>query len=140
MAAKKTVRKKKVGVKNPKVPRTRNAGTMTESMFWSMIRSSLRQTSRWWKPIAAAKQKAKRKYVGPNKLQKWEYQCAHCLNWFKDKEVAVDHVVEVGELRCSQDLPAFVERLFSEDGFQILCDECHSIKSKNYMNSKRKKE
>ena len=34
MAKKKTTRK-------PRVARTRNAGTMTEAAFWSMIRSAL---------------------------------------------------------------------------------------------------
>lgn len=132
---KRTVKKKVV---NPKVPRTRNASTMTEAMFWSMIRSALRQSSRWWKPIVAAKQAAKRPYKGPNKLQKFEYQCAKCQGWFKDKEVVVDHIIECGELRCAQDLPGFVERLFTEDGFQTLCKTCHNNKSKEYMNSKRK--
>ena len=28
---------------------------MTEAAFWSMIRSALRQKSRWWKPIAECK-------------------------------------------------------------------------------------
>jgi len=40
-------------------PKTRNSGTMTESAFWSFIRSGLRQKSRWWKPIAECKAKAK---------------------------------------------------------------------------------
>lgn len=133
-----TINKKKV--LNPKVPRTRNASTMTESMFWSMIRSSLRQTSRWWKPIAAAKQAAKRPYKGPNKLQKFEYQCAKCQDWFKDKEVAVDHIVECGELRSSADLAGFVERLFCEEGFQVLCRACHLSKTLNerFENKKQK--
>ncbi len=49
----------KRAVKKPRVPRTKNAGTMTESMFWSMIRSALRQKRRWWKPIAECKTLAK---------------------------------------------------------------------------------
>lgn len=131
-------RKAKKVVLNPKVPRTRNAGTLTEAGFWAMIRSSLRQTSRWWKPAAAAKQAAKRKYVGPNKLQKWEYKCNECQNWFKDKDVAVDHVVECGELRCADDLPGFIDRLFTEDGFQVLCKTCHNEKTQEYRQSKKK--
>ncbi len=58
--------------------RTRNAGTMTESAFWSFIRSALRQKSRWWKPITQCKQKSRRTYKGPNKRQKFEYQCNEC--------------------------------------------------------------
>ncbi len=52
-----------------------NAGTMTESGFWSFIRSGLRQKSRWWKPITECKMKARRAYKGPSKRQKFEYQC-----------------------------------------------------------------
>ena len=50
-----------MAVRKPRVPRTRNAGTMTEAAFWSMIRSALRQKSRWWKPIAECKKLARRK-------------------------------------------------------------------------------
>ena len=31
-------------------PRTRNAGTMTDSMLKTMITAALRNKSRWWKP------------------------------------------------------------------------------------------
>lgn len=110
----------------------RNAGTMTESAFWSMIRSSLRQKSRWWKPIALAKRAARRPYKGLNKRQKYEYQCNHCKDWFKDKLVKVDHIVPAGSLKSANDLPGFIERLFIEkEGLQCLCDECHNIKTKN---------
>lgn len=113
-------------------PKTRNAGTMTESAFWSFIRSALRQKSRWWKPIAEAKAKAKRKYKGPNKRQKFEYQCAECLNWFPDKKINVDHIVPAGTLRCANDLPGFVERLFCEvDNLQVLCTTCHDKKTQD---------
>lgn len=116
--------------KRQKLVRTRNAGTMTESMFWSMIRSALRQKSRWWKPIAITKQKVKRPYKGPNKRQKFEYQCAQCLKWWPDKKVAVDHIIPCGSLNCANDLPGFVERLFVEaDGLQLLCESCHNIKT-----------
>ena len=47
-------------IKKPRIARTRNAGTMTESMFWSMLRSALRQKSRWWKPIGECKKLAQR--------------------------------------------------------------------------------
>lgn len=103
---------------------------MTESAFWSFIRSALRQKSRWWKAISQAKINARRKYRGPNHKQKWEYQCAICKNWFSDKEVAVDHIQPAGRLSTANDLPGFVERLFCEvEGLQILCNEHHDIKT-----------
>ena len=121
--------KKKV-TRKTQTPKTRNAGTMTEAAFWSFIRSALRQKSRWWKPIAQAKAKAKRAYKGPLKRQKFEYQCAECLNWFPDKKINVDHRIPAGTLRCADDLPGFVERLFCEvDNLQVLCTTCHDKKT-----------
>jgi 5-methylcytosine-specific restriction endonuclease McrA len=117
--------------KREKLPRTRNAGTMTESAFWSMIRSALRRRSMYWKPIQKAKDAAKRAYQGTNIRQKWEYQCSKCKNWFAAKEIEVDHIEEVGSLKCSDDLKGFVERLFAEEGYQILCKECHNTKTHN---------
>jgi 5-methylcytosine-specific restriction endonuclease McrA len=112
-------------------PKTRNAGTMTESAFWSFIRSALRQKSRWWKPITECKMKARRAYKGPLKRQKFEYQCNNCKNWFPEKKINVDHIVGAGSLNCAADLPGFVERLFCEqNNLQVLCTECHDKKTK----------
>jgi 5-methylcytosine-specific restriction endonuclease McrA len=112
--------------KRQKVPRTRASGTMTESAFWSWIRSALRNKSRFWKPITETKKDARRSYTGDNKRQKYEYQCNMCLNWFSDKEVEVDHIIPAGSLRSSDDLKGFVERLFVEkEGLRVLCKKCH---------------
>jgi 5-methylcytosine-specific restriction endonuclease McrA len=119
-------------IKKPKkerVPKTRNAGTMTESAFWSMIRSTLRRRSMYWKPIQKAKDAVKRAYKGPNTRQKWEYQCEECKDWFAAKQIEVDHIIEVGSLKSSDDLKNFVDRLFAEDGFQVLCKNCHNTKT-----------
>lgn len=132
-------------VKNPKVPRTRNNNTLTEAAFWGFIRSTLRNASRWWKPIAQCKADSKRAYKGTKKLQKWEYQCNHCKDWFMEKEIAVDHKIEAGSLTCGDDLKGFVERLFVEvDGLQILCNKrldgkesCHKKKTDAFMKSKK---
>lgn len=118
-----------------KVPRTRNAGTMTESAFWSFIRSALRQKSRWWKPITQCKLSSRRPYKGPLKRQKFEYQCNKCKKWFPEKKINVDHIQPAGSLNCSADLPGFVERLFCEvNNLQVLCTHCHDIKTKNERN------
>ncbi len=123
--------KKRKTSRKTKVVRTRNAGTMTESAFWSFIRSALRQKSRWWKPITQCKLKARRPYKGSNKRQKFEYQCNNCKEWFPDKRVNVDHITPAGTLRSAADLPGFVERLFCEiDGLQVLCSKCHDEKTK----------
>ena len=123
--------RKKPVKKTSRVPKTRNAGTMTESAFWSFIRSALRQKSRWWKPITECKMKARRAYKGPNKRQKFEYLCNSCKTWFPDKQINVDHIVGAGSLNCGQDLPGFVDRLFCEqDNLQVLCTTCHDHKTK----------
>lgn len=124
--------KKKATVKKSRVAKPRNAGTMSESAFWSFIRSALRRKSMYWKPISLAKAKAKRTYVGPNKRQKYEYKCAECNGWFPEKESVVDHIVQAGSLKCANDLPGFVERLFVEvEGLQVLCSKCHARKTKD---------
>lgn len=121
--------KKKI-VRKSKVPKTRNSGTMTESQFWGMIRSTLRAKSRWWKPILECKQKARRKYTGENKRQKWEYLCNSCGLYFPEKEISIDHIKPVGTLKSALDLPEFVENLFcTVENLQCLCDYCHTFKT-----------
>lgn len=133
-------------VTKSRVEKLRNHFTLSEAGFWSLIRSNLRNASRWWKPIAECKKLVKRAYKGKNKSQKWEYQCKHCQEWFMEKEIAVDHIVEAGTLTCGDDLKGFIERLFCEiDGFQVLCNKrfdgkesCHKKKTDGYMKSKKK--
>jgi 5-methylcytosine-specific restriction endonuclease McrA len=122
------IKKKRV----TKTVKTRNAGTMTESAFWSFIRSGLRQKSRFWKPITQCKMSSRRAYKGPLKRQKFEYQCNECGEWFPEKKINVDHIKPAGSLNCANDLPGFVERLFCEvDNLQVLCTTCHDFKTKN---------
>ena len=129
---KKTVRKPRANAS----PKTRNNGTMTESAFWSFIRSGLRQKSRWWKPITQCKLNAKRAYKGPLKRQKFEYQCNSCKKWYAEKNINVDHICPAGSLNSAQDLPGFVERLFCEtDNLQCLCVTCHDKKTKDERKS-----
>jgi len=113
-----------------KVIKNRNAGTMSEAVFWQFIRNTLRRRSLAWRPISLTREKAKRKYTGPLKRQKYEYQCNVCKNWFKATEIAVDHIIPVGSLTCAADLPAYVENLFCEaHNLQCICKTCHDAKS-----------
>lgn len=136
--------KKKV-VRKSRVEKPFNHGTQSKAAFFGSIRAALRNSSRWWKPIAACKANAKRPYKGSSKLQKYEYQCNICKEYFSEKEIAIDHIVEAGSLKDYNDLPGFVERLFCEvDGFQCLCNKrkdgkvsCHTIKTQDYMKKQK---
>ena len=127
-----------------RVEKPYNHGTMSESAFWGMIRSALRQKSRWWKPISEVKKLAKRTKKDGGR-QKFEYQCAMCKGWFKDKEVQVDHIEESGALKGKEDVGDFIVKLFCEvDGLQVLCNKredgvesCHRKKTNTYMKSKK---
>lgn len=73
-------------------------------------------------------QAACRPYVGPDKRQKKEFQCAICNEWHKGSNVQVDHMVPAGSLTEYNHLPGFVERLFtSVDKLRVLCKPCHLI-------------
>ncbi len=114
----------------PRKPRTRGAGTYTEAAFWAMIRFTLREKSRYWKPIALCRKNHRRKVQTVGKRWKYEYQCNNCHNWFDIKDIEVDHIVPVGSLNCADDLPGFVTRLFAEvESLQILCSQCHLLKT-----------
>jgi 5-methylcytosine-specific restriction endonuclease McrA len=111
---------------------TRNGNTWTESKYWGGIRSALRRTFRFnWVPVKVCLESARRKYVGPNKLQKWEFRCATCGDFFMRREVEVDHITPCGSLRGPGDVAPFLARLHCEspDGYQVICKKCHKKKT-----------
>lgn len=117
--------------KTNRVPKTRANGTWTEAAWWGFLRSGLRQMSRRWPPIARYLQRHRRPYKGPNKRQKFEYQCMACGSWKAGKEVAVDHIAPCGRLAAMSDIEGFVSRLFVEEtGLRIICEECHEQRHK----------
>lgn len=117
------------------VEKTRAGGTWSESKYFGFLRSGLRRMSSRWPVKYQVMEEARRKYTGPDKRTKWEYQCNHCKQWFKTKDVSVDHIRPCGSLKSFEDLPAFVETLFCEsENLQVLCKGCHQEKT----NSERK--
>lgn len=120
--AKKTAKIKK---KRAAAPKVRNAGTWSEGEFWQAIRSSLRARTRFWKPKLEALKKARRTSQSENKRLKWEFLCNECKNYFPQKNIQCHHEVEAGSLKSAEDLPGFVERLFTETGWIVVCRSCH---------------
>jgi hypothetical protein len=110
-----------------RVERTRNLGTETESEHMGKIRSTLRHMSRFWKPALEALNKVKRPYYGPNKRQKYEFECEGCRETFMRKDVQINHIVPCGTLTKYEDVPLFLQRLFCEnvEGYNVLCTSCH---------------
>lgn len=107
----------------------------SEAKFWSFIRSGLRSKWQRFPSRYAVLAAAKRKYEGPNKQQKWEFQCAECKDWHLQKNVNVDHIESAGTLRSFNDLPVFVERLFvGTEKLQVLCKACHDRKTQEEKN------
>jgi hypothetical protein len=112
-----------------KEPKPRCSGTMTESQYLAWIRSALRSKSLKWKPRSDCINAARRPYKGSNKLQKWEVECALCKNWFKLKEIHVDHFPkEAGSILSVDDIGQFCNNLFCEiTNLRCLCESCHSV-------------
>jgi len=127
--------------KTDRVPRTRADNEWTEAAFWAFIRSGLRQLSTRWPPIANAMKAARRPYIGPNKRQKWEYECATCGRFSpaavtipgkarRKKLVHVDHIEPCGKLSSFSDASGFLERMLCEsDGLRVLCEACHALRT-----------
>ena len=130
----KVVRKQKV--LKPRVPRTRNAGTMTEAAFFGWIRSQLRKMSQRWKPIYECRRKGRR-LVTDLERGKWGNRityvnaCAICQAWFPDKFLQVDHNPECGSIGTNEEdfkvmAGPWILRLLAEgEHLRLLCHECH---------------
>ena len=119
---------------------SRNGNTMTESQFFSKIRSVLRSGFRYWKPMQLALEAASRPSQSTNKRIKKEYQCNHCKKWYKRLDVEIDHKIECGSLITYEDIVPFIQRLTPENinAFQILCKPCHKIKTNEFRQLKKK--
>lgn len=108
-----------------KVIKPRNAGTMTEWAFRSMISNLLRRKSIQWKPIGKYKKSKQIPYVWDNKHRKYSYICEECWWEFDWSQVDVNHIIPVWKLTCEEDLPSYFKRLFAEEWFNLLCKWCH---------------
>jgi len=116
----------------PGVQLTRAGNTITEAEFYQRILSFARKGTKYWPPAMACKLAARRAYKGNNKLQKWEYLCAQCNKWFKDKEIQIDHITPLGGINGLDKIVEWYTRAYPEiEGYQMLCKKnCHSAKTR----------
>lgn len=111
-------------------------GIWSKSRYFSFIRSNLRRASIKYPVRGQVLKKYRRPYEGSDKRTKWEYPCKRCGEWFKMKEIEVDHIEPAGSLKEYEDLPGFCKRLFcEEDNLRILCKACHLV----YTNKERER-
>jgi len=121
--------------KRSNIPKPFNGGQWTASRMASFIKGGLRTLSRKWPPKYET---LKRAMVGrrldptTGKMSN-RYQCAGCGNLFKATEVQVDHIDPVVSVTDGFiDWNEYIMRMFCEaDGLQVLCSECHGIKTQN---------
>jgi hypothetical protein len=126
-------------IRRQRVVRTRNAGTMTESQYFSKIRAILRNGFRYYKPMMIALELASRPSQSLNRKLKKEYQCNICKRWLKRTDIQIDHVQECGSLNSYEDIVPFIQRLTREDpsAYQILCKRDHKTKTDAYLKLKK---
>lgn len=119
----------------PKGELTRNNGRWSEAQFRSFVKNQLRSATRKWGPINECKKRAN--------VSRGMYQCEGCgqvvpLTYYDEekrkrmKGVFVDHIVPVVDPAVGWTTwDEVVDRLFCEpNNLQLLCKECHSVKSK----------
>jgi len=125
-----------------------NNGTMTEAKFRSTIVAGLRKASMYWKPKTQAIKNARNGYL-VNPLTHRENnagKCESCCNRFLEKELKADHINPVVPVEgfdnntfLGVNWTEYIKRMFVEvEGYQVLCKECHYIKTKKERDLRKK--
>lgn len=113
-----------------------NYGKWTAARFHSFIKSALRSASQRWPPKNIVKGKAR--------VRRGFYLCNECKqevpatlppkpgNKRRINNAVVDHIDPIVDPKEGfETWDKVVERMFcEEDGLQVLCHECHTIKTK----------
>ena len=106
----------------------------TKSKFESFIKGLLRKgTTRWPQKYEVLNAAKRGKQINQETGRVAEhYQCAECCGVFPAKLVVVDHIEPVVPLTGFVSWDDVISRMFcGTDGLQVLCKNCHSIKTKS---------
>lgn len=100
-----------------------------KSFIVAVLRSGTRRYPPKYETLAEAKTEKKINKKTGRLAQ--HYLCATCAEDFPAKEVQVDHIQPVVDPKIGfTTWDSFIERLFCDkDNLQILCKECHSLKT-----------
>ena len=107
---------------------------MTPKLKAFVINALRRAHSRWFpKSIAMEQAKTTREYTIKKEKDKSRiaYLCKHCDGVFRAKEINVDHINPVVDPKSGfTTFDNYIESLFvGVDDYQILCIECHKVKT-----------
>lgn len=106
---------------NQEMKRNR-VGSDIETLRKRFVVKYLRKASLYW-PYRYAALKASR-------VERGKYRCAGCKKTFKARELQLDHIEPVVELKGWNTIEAYVERLLCDSkNFQPLCKGCHEKKT-----------
>lgn len=102
----------------------------TEAKFIAWLQSGFR--SLWSKhpsKLSLIKSKQVALRVGTTNKPIFHVKCYHCNQWFKLKQIQVNHKKQVGGLLKLEDLHRFVNNLFlvQPEDLELLCHDCHGI-------------
>lgn len=94
-----------------------------ESILKSFVINTLRRSSYRWPARSQALKLAR--------LERGIYQCNSCNGRFTNKEIKVDHVLPIVEVKNGfTTWDSYINNLFCDvSGLQILCSTCHNSKS-----------
>lgn len=122
-----------------KQPKTRNGGKWTESEYENRIKNCLRKLSEWWGPANKVLREAKTgkdtyrcnicKLEGPQYLPPLSGRGKRRCNAIKDHIYSVVALQDSRRENGQMDWNKYIDRLLVEEGFQILCHRCHTMKS-----------
>lgn len=120
----------------------RNGGLWTESKFHSFIKSALRAASSRWPPKYQCLNEAfvdKRVNIKTGREGK-HYKCNSCNGVFPTSEVQVDHIIPAVPVSGFTNWDEVINLMFCEkEGFQVLCKPCHSSKTAEERQLRKKK-